>query len=162
MVRELAHSSKISRSGEIKEKVYKSFEEIEKERELKATSQNLEYDATSDQGEIKVKDTKIVVLGKVENFEIIYDLYEIETKIKYFQEIHNQIKDPTKMTKQDRKKLVKRLREYTSNLYEIESFVRKGNNLLKEENISKLEHVFKEKSAKDKIKKWAKRLKETA
>jgi hypothetical protein len=162
MVRELAHSSKISRSGEIKEKVYKSFEEIEQERELKATSQNLEYDATSDQGEIKVKDTKIVVLGKVENFEIIYDLYEIETKIKYFQEIHNQIKDPTKMTKQDRKKLVKRLREYTSNLYEIESFVRKGNNLLKEENISKLEHVFKEKSAKDKIKKWAKRLKETA
>lgn len=162
MVRELAHSSKISRSGEIKEKVYKSFEEIEKERELKATSQNLEYDGTSDQGKIKVEDTKIVVLGKVENFEIIYDLYEIETKIKYFQEIHNQIKDPTKMTKQDRKKLVKRLREYTSNLYEIESFVRKGNTLLEEENISKLEHVFKEKSAKDKIKKWAKRLNITA
>lgn len=162
MVRELAHSSKISRSGEIKEKVYKSFEEIEKERELKATSQNLEYDGTSDQGKIKVEDTKIVVLGKVENFEIIYDLYEIETKIKYFQEIHNQIKDPTKMTKQDRKKLVKRLREYTSNLYEIESFVRKGNTLLEEENISKLEHIFKEKSAKDKIKKWAKRLSITA
>lgn len=160
MVKELAHSNKINRSGEIKEKVYKTFEEIEEERKLKARLQNLEYDAI--ENEFEIDQTKIVFLGKIDNFEIIYELYEIEKIIKYFQDIHHQIKDPTKMTKEDRKKLVRNLREYTSNLYEIESFVRKGNILLKEENISKLEYVFKEKSAKEKIRKWVKKLAITA
>lgn len=158
MVKELAHSNKINRSGEITEKVYKTFEEVEEERKLRARSQNLEYDSTSEQGKVKIDQTKIVFLGKIDNFEIIYELYEIEKIIKYFQDIHYQIKDPTRMTKEDRKKLVKNLREYTSNLYEIETFVRKGNILLKEENISKLEHVFKERSAKEKIRKWIKNL----
>lgn len=161
MVKELAHSSKINRSGEITEKIYKTYEEIEDERRLKVTSQNEIYDPTSEQGKIYIDQTKIVILAKVENFEIIYSTYEIEKISKYFQEIHSKIKEPTKMTKEDRKKVVKQLREYSSNLYEIENFVRKGNILLKENNISKLEHIFKEKNAKDKIKKWAKTLAET-
>lgn len=162
MVKELAHSSKINRSGEITEKIYKTYEEIEEERRLKVTSQNEIYDSTSEQGKIYIDQTKIVVLAKVENFEIIYSAYEIEKISKYFQDLHSKIKDPTKMTKEDRKKVVKQLREYSSNLYEIESFVKKGNILLKEKNISKLEHVFKEKSAKEKIKKWSKKLTESA
>ena len=48
-------------------------------------------------------------------------------------------------------------------LYEIENFTKKANILLEEENISKLEHVFKERSSKEKIRKWAKTIRrETA
>lgn len=155
MVRELANSNKINHSGEITEKIYKTYEEMEEERRLKVTSQNEIYDATSDQGKIYIEPTKIVRIAKVENFEIIYSAYEIEKILKYFQNIHSTIKDPTKMTKDDRKKTVKQLREYSSNLYEIQEFVKKGNILLKASNLIKLEHVFKEKSSKEKIKKWA-------
>ena len=155
MVRELANSNKINRSGEITEKIYKTYEEMEEERRLKVTSQNEIYDATSEQGKIYIEPTKIVRIAKVENFEIIYNAYEIEKILKYFQNIHSTIKDPTKMTKDDRKKTVKQLREYSSNLYEIQEFVKKGNALLKPSNLIKLEHVFKEKSSKERIKKWA-------
>ena len=155
MVRELANSNKKNHSGEITEKIYKTYEEMEEERRLKVTSQNEIYDATSDQGKIYIEPTKIVRIAKVENFEIIYSAYEIEKILKYFQNIHSTIKDPTKMTKDDRKKTVKQLREYSSNLYEIQEFVKKGNILLKASNLIKLEHVFKEKSSKEKIKKWA-------
>ena len=163
MIRELTNSNNITRSGEITQKVYKTPEEIEKERELKIASQNEVYDANSDQSKIYIEPTKIVFIAKVVNFEIIYTTYEIEKILKYFQEIHINIKDPTKMTKEDRKKLVKKLREYSSNLYEIENFTKKANILLEEENISKLEHVFKERSSKEKIRKWAKTIRrETA
>lgn len=156
MVRELANSSNISRSGEITEKVYKTHEEIEQERELKIASQNEKYDDSSDQSNIYIEPTKVIVIAKVVNFEIIYTTYEIEKILKYFQDIHSTIKDPSKMTKEDRKKLVKQLRDYSANLYEIESFTKKGNILLEENNISQLEHVFRERSSKEKIKKWAK------
>ena len=52
------------------------------------------------------------------------------------------------MTKEDRKKLVKKLREYSSNLYEIENFTKKANILLEEENISK-DYLMYEETYKD-------------
>lgn len=163
MIKELTNSNNITRSGEITEKIYKTDEEIEAERELKIASQNEVYDNSSDQSKIYIEPTKIVVIAKVLNFEIIYTTYEIEKILKYFQDIHINIKDPTKMTKEDRKKLIKQLREYSSNLYEIESFTKKGNILLEESNISKLEHVFRERNSKEKIKKWARSIRlETA
>lgn len=155
MIKELAHSERITPSGEIRVKIVKTEKEMEEEREQKIKSQNEVYDRSSDQADIYIEPTKIIKVAKVDHFEIVYKVYEIEKLIKYFQEVHSKIKEPNKMTKEDRKKLVKQLREYSNNLYELESFSKKGNLFLKEDNLIKLEYVFKDKVFKDKIVKWA-------
>lgn len=160
MIKELAQSDRITFYGEISQKIIKTDEEIEKERELKITSQNEIYDRSSDQVNIFIEPTKIVKIARVENFEIVYKTFEIEKLVKYFDEIHKKIKPPIEMKKEDRKKLVKELREYENNLYEIKNFSKKGNIFFDKDNLMKLQYVFKNSDSKEIIRKWAESIKE--
>lgn len=145
----------ITSRGDIWIRVRKTEQEIESERKFIVESQGYIYDPTSPQGEIKVDSYRKEKVAKIEAFEIMYKAYELEKLIDYFYSIHRVLRHPKDMKKEDRKKLVKELRVYEQNIYEITEYCVKGNILLAYENIIKIENAIKDNSSKKEFRDWA-------
>lgn len=152
MIKELRQSQNISALGEITEEIRKTDEEMEKERQLKSALLNSENDKTKN---IYVERIKRVPITKVKNFEIVFKTYEISALLEYFEAIHTKIRPPIQMKKEDRKKVVRELRKYENNIHNLKIWRKKAIDFLEIKNLLKLQHVFKDQTSKEIIKRWA-------
>lgn len=104
-----------------------------------------------------IRDTKTVTLATIDEYSLMAQWHEAEKLKTYFERIHREIRDPAGMPNDVFKKLIYDLREYEHNLAELQSYCKRGNRLLTQENLMKLGLLFHKSDDLRKVREFAER-----
>lgn len=119
----------ISTNGIISEQVYKTKDEIALERIMK------ESNGRTNQF---ISEYKIVELARVNEWDIFANWHKAEKLKDWLDSVHREIKNPNSMQPENIKKLYRKLKDYSSNFQDLESYCVRANKLFEYNNLIKL------------------------
>ncbi|MEJ2897778.1 hypothetical protein [Acinetobacter sp. NS-4] len=142
--------NELGTNGEIYETIYKTQNEIDLEKEIKANGAN-NYN-----GHHYISPTKQIIVDTLDGYDVVANWYKSRELYQYFDQILKLIKHPNEIANaKEVKKIIRELRGYDQNIIEFNDFCKRADILLKKDNLLKLLRIFNDPDHKAQLQKWA-------